>query len=448
MTAGAPASPLHVILSEWQRRGPADDERLRGARLGSPAAERLAAELTESGRLEVLELARGLSVQARSFVGTVRLGDVQITVQPKLPRSPLLRLLGYAYGLRDLHRYEEAVSTVELGAFQELLVYQLVEEATELVSRGLPRRYRREEAWLANPRGRIDLGRYQREAGPTRSVLPCTHYPRSEDWLPNQVLLAGLDRAANLTTHPASRRRLHLLAAALRPTVRAASLGPELWPRLERALDRTTAACEPALRLIRLLVEGQGVALEAGPPVPLPGFLFDMNRFFQTLMFRFLDEHLEGLSVRDEVPLAGLLRYASGENPRQRAAPSPRPDFSLYEQGRLVGLLDAKYRDLWERSLPREMLYQLTVYAMSQGPGGVAVILYPALGPEPAPATVEIRPPGGPSARVVLRPVDLLKLAGILGAAGMDRAAREYARWVAVGREGRANPRSWVSPWP
>ena len=96
-------------------------------------------------------------------------------------------------------------------------------------------------------------------------------------------------------------------------------------------------------------------------------------------------------------------------------------------------ILDAKYRDLWERELPREMLYQLALYALSQ-PKGKATILYPTSASETQPARIEIREPlgGWDRASVVLQPVDLVKLDQIITAGhegAMDRKAmaRELA---------------------
>jgi 5-methylcytosine-specific restriction enzyme subunit McrC len=95
----------------------------------------------------------------------------------------------------------------------------------------------------------------------------------------------------------------------------------------------------------------------------LPGFLFDMNRVFQALISRYLQDHLDSYEMYDEHRVFSTIRQT--RNPLKRYAPVQKPDFVVRRQGKLVAILDAKYRDLWHHSLPREMLYQLALYALA-----------------------------------------------------------------------------------
>ena len=97
----------------------------------------------------------------------------------------------------------------------------------------------------------------------------------------------------------------------------------------------------------------------------------------------------------------------------------------------MVKLLDAKYRDLWEHALPRDMLYQLSMYALSQARGSTAVILYPTTDPAARVARIEVRDPSRDSAAgyVALRPVLLSRMVGLVGGSVTDRRA-ERAAWA------------------
>jgi 5-methylcytosine-specific restriction enzyme subunit McrC len=98
----------------------------------------------------------------------------------------------------------------------------------------------------------------------------------------------------------------------------------------------------------------------------------------------------------------------------------------------LVTFLDAKYRDLWERDLPREMLYQLAMYALSHGSVGRAAIVYPSHTSIAREAVVEISDMGGRTSRaqVALRPFDLSTVARIVE--DRDRSAGESLAWALV----------------
>ncbi len=426
----------NVHLEEWERRvvGATPDDPLFGVDISSATDQTLVKRLSDASMLTVRELRRGIEITTKSFVGKIQFDQFSITIAPKLGQESFMRLFRYAYDLRDLARMPTTPFSAGGNLFEDLLPAQLLAEAEELLARGLDRRYVAVEESLASPRGRIDMNRIARDGGIIRGSLPCRHYLRLADCQLNQVLLGGLLFAAGCAQSPPLKIALRRLADLLAVSVRSSPLHRHLVEQAIRSLDRMAAAYAPALTIISLLLEGESPALEdSDEPIQLPGFLFDMNRFFQRLLGRFLRENLEDAEVLEEQALKKLLRYARNENPKGRKAPKPRPDFAIIMANGKVHLLDAKYRDLWEKSLPREMLYQLAMYALSQPRGAVATILYPTTAAEARPARIEIGEPlgGWDRASVVLRSVHLGELDRVIaGGYSTVRERREMVRKI------------------
>jgi 5-methylcytosine-specific restriction enzyme subunit McrC len=99
----------------------------------------------------------------------------------------------------------------------------------------------------------------------------------------------------------------------------------------------------------------------------------------------------------------------------------------------LSGFLDAKYRDLWERSLPAEWLYQLTIYALAS-PAEASVLLYATMSDAATDEQIELRKSalrvGTSTARIVLRPVSLVRLASLVDPITADSVQRERKRYA------------------
>lgn len=424
---------LAVRLREWEAWSPQPNGEGWGVFLGDDAETRdLAWQLTDAGILSVTETRDGLVVGASSYVGRIQLGSVTITIRPKLQGLPLWHLMRFAFDLRSLRRFRQTGYETEPETFQDIVIAQLIDEASQLIARGLHRAYLLRSAALASPRGRLDFGALVR-VGQESATLPCRYHVRSEDCLVNQVLRAGLRLATRLATDADLSVACRRLDEQLGEAVSSIEVNRAAFARLEVEQNRLTRAYGPALDLVHLLASSLGIGFGSGDEGSrLPGFLFDMNMFFQRLISRYLHECLPDHVVSDEQRLYGMMDYRPDFNPLGRRAPVLRPDFVIQRGGRVVALLDTKYRDLWERSLPREMLYQLAMYALSREPGASAVILYPTLSGEAREARIDIRDPvlGTARSTVVLRPVDMLELSRLVTIASRAPAADEPRRFA------------------
>ena len=430
-THGPDASPRSVLnLTEWDHKEPGGTPCLKGLTLaGDPVARRIADTLRAG--LDIREGYEGLEVTSTSLVGQVDVGPLRVVVTPKLPSMPLATLLRYAYGLRDITTMEETRAPTDRHGFQDLLIALLAAEVEELIHRGLSRRYEPTFESLASPRGRILVDRIAVRGGIREARLPCRHFERRTDWHLNRVLRSGLELAARFAQDSDLRRRAHRLSALFGDVAAMDVLRLQDVDLAERALTRMTFASQPSLTLIRLLLEAQGIAFDPSQPQSrLPGFLFDMNLFFQRLLSRFLRENLTNARIVDEVAIRNLFSYAAQANPRGRSVPRPRPDYALYRGPSLRAFLDAKYRDVWTKSLPAEWLYQLSIYALAS-PAQIGVLLYASMSDSAQDERIEIRQPVAWSSKtpaaVILRPVPLGHLA--------QRISREQVSTSAAARQ-------------
>jgi len=428
---GAPA--VVVEMTEWDQVGPAQNPHLKGTSLGDDfRVQRLADTLR--GRVDVGRRPEGLEITTTSFVGRIDVGPLRIAIRPKLPAMPLAQLLRYAYGLRDVSIVDETRSPTTRYGLHDLLVAMLAAEVEELLYGGLARRYVSLSEQLESPRGRILLNQVIRQGGIREARLPCHYFARQVNWQLNQVLRAGLCIAARMTEDRDLRRRVHRLAEMFGEVQPKADLDAGEIERAERGLTRLTAANAPALTIIRLLHDMLGVGFKPlGDPSRMPGFLFDMNAFFQRLLSRFLHDNLTSARIADEQAIHNVFNYAPDANPNQRTAPAPRPDYALFRGKKLCGFLDAKYRDVWERGLPAEWLYQLSIYALAS-PSQVSVLLYASMAAESCDERVEVRHPvswsnKGP-ASVIVRPVWLPRLAQLLDLERSAQLSAERRRWA------------------
>jgi len=406
-----------ITLSEWETTEPDRNDKLVGRFLdNSDVGKRVVAQLAKSRLIELTELRNGLRIRSFSHVGRIQIGDLNVVVRPKLRGSSMLGLLRYAYGFRRLQIISETAHFSEPCGFEDLLVAQLNAEAQELLSRGLQRAYVARSESLESPRGRINIEQVALQGGIVSATLPCTHFPCIEDTLLNRALLSGLTLAGGLASSVELRRESKRLAGLMDEQVSPVSLNLAIMHKVERRLNRLNKNYQPAMSIIGLLVESQGIALEGeSTTMRLPGFMFDMNAFYQAILSRFLRENLPEYSVVDEHSLKGMMRYNPNFNPPRRS-PTPRPDFVIKSGSAVCAVLDAKYRDIWDKRLPQHMLYQLVVYAVSKRDNPVSTIVYPTFNTGARETRIDVSEPvyGNNIGQVRMFPVNLERLEALV----------------------------------
>ena len=411
------AHPLLVELSEWDETSPSKDMRLRGVSFGEDNDTRQKARLL-AGKINIVETLQGLLITSRSHVGRVDIGPIRISIKPKLDALPLTHLLRYCYGLKDISSIGRTTTPFEKNGLEDLLISLLAAEAEEFLHRGIPKRYVSVEEDLESPRGKISMQRLAARGGLITAHLPCRFSERSSEWHLNSVLRTGLQLAARMTNNHDLRRHVHRLSSMFVDVRALSDFGEIAINRAEHELSRLTENAKPLLTIIRILVRMLGTSLEASHQSgETPGFLFDMNIFFQRLISRFLRENASD-TIIDEQSIRKLFVYIPNENQKRRRPPSPRPDFALYNNQSLSHFLDAKYRDIWVHRFPIEWLYQLTAYSLAS-PKRVSVILYACISADACDEFIEVRHPVAwsveKSAKVIMRPVPLLSFAALVG---------------------------------
>jgi len=426
-------SVYQIDIKEWEDIKPEKGNVLFHRYIEDEVSRHTIDVLNEKGILNIVELKNGLAISSNSYVGKIRIGPFQINIHPKIEGMPLYRLLKYAYGLRDLHIFDEAIHDIDSFPFYDLLIYQLYSEIEDLVFRGLNKKYIKKREDLESPRGKIDFNTLATRTI-TSATLPCIYFERCEDNELNRVLIAGIHLSLGLTEDPGLRIRLHRLRKSMEESIGLIELNRAVLIKTIKSVDRLSERYKPALELINILFESQGIQLEDGSAyMKLNGFFFDMNMFFQSLLSKLMKEYLEGFTIRDEYTLHEMFAYTPGFNPQKRYAPRPRPDFAVMKGSKINCLLDAKYRDLWETKLPREILYQLSIYAVSGIGNSTAKIMYPSMSPAAKLQKIDIKNPatGIKYAEVMLQPVSLTTVAKLIGFSSKDRTeAQEYIKQI------------------
>lgn len=338
------------------------------------------------GKVRIDALAGRLRVTATSYVGVIRLAEVDVKIVPKLAGSHLnlVRMLQWTTGLDAFevlpHDHDLDVNGEDLS---ELLALLFVRAAERVLRAGVRSDYVVREEAVPIVRGRILADRQLIRHGRRTDRVECRFDDRSSAIFDNALLLAAAETCARRASGVDIRRRARRVSLALHDSV-----GDDEWaqvrlPRQTVRYDRLNAHYRGAHELAWLLLEGfHGFddLFRAGKTTAF-AFLLNMDTLFERFVERLLRTALvaDAVSLRFQRPSGSVIRHAGGA-----AYINQRPDTLLRAQaGGPAVAIDAKYKRYSNRRIDPGDIAQTFLYAQAFGPrpeSGCpnALIVYPS----------------------------------------------------------------------
>lgn len=298
-----------------------------------------------------------------STIGALEIGDLSVSIEPKLPIGRVLYLAAYATGV-DFR--EERFDYLRQPTLVEALVPALTRAARRAFARGLLHGYRTEEEALQTVRGRIRVADQLRRRFGVPLPVEVRYDDFTDDVLANQLVKAAADRLSKLRIRtPRSRLGLARVAATL-DNVSLVEFPANDVPEVK--FDRLNEHYREVVTLARLILRHASIETGRGA-VRANGFLMDMNAVFQDFVTRALREEL-GLSertFRSDSRLPPIHLDAAGRI-------GLKPDLSWWNGPTCTFVGDAKYKRVKNERVPNADLYQLLAYATALDlPGGLLV---------------------------------------------------------------------------
>ena len=305
------------------------------------------------------------SLTPGSTIGALEIGNLSVSILPKLDISRVLFLASYALGafkLREMERFnfEEAPSLVEA------LALALAAAARRAFASGLLHGYRTEEEAMHTVRGRVRITEQIRRRFGVPLPLEVRYDEFTDDITANRLVKAAATRLGRMRVRsPQSRAGLRWVSARLE-NVSLVEFQANAIPKV--AFDRLNAHYHEVVALSRLVLQHTSFEIGRGGN-RAPGFLMDMNVVFQGFVTQALREAL-GVSERTFHSDTGPHRITLDQAGRVLL----KPDLSWWDGPTCTFVGDTKYKRINDERVPNADLYQLLAYATALDlPGGLLI---------------------------------------------------------------------------
>jgi 5-methylcytosine-specific restriction enzyme subunit McrC len=360
----------HLDLEEWKPRL---------ARLMASQASALARVAGKQLDVQVSEEAGVFRLTPSSYVGSISVSGLHLSIKPKVGIHNLLMMLDIDFSM-DIWRPEEMTYAVEDDLLSAMAAFY-ARTIQRTLAEGLLRSYQEERDRTPALRGRIDFPEMIRRPG-LPMPIPSVFSEHTADVFPNRILKQAtrlLMRTAGVPIDAV--RRLYKSLMSFEEVAETRE-DPDQVDGF--TFDRLTERYAPAMRLASLVLKNITLRTEAGGTTS-SAFLVNMNDLYQDFLLNRLRRTLAGrLGVEGE-PLTPL---DVGKHVLMN------PDYLFTRDDQPVYVGDAKYKIVSGTGFAKsgdhyQMLAYCTALDLHEG-----VLIYCTSDSEQTPVDVEVRTSG------------------------------------------------------
>jgi len=289
-----------------------------------------------------------------SRVGVVVGEGWQISIKPRLAVPKLMFLL--AFSLRP-DGWKDLVAEVgDEDDFFEAIASGFAYHSEQALRLGALHGYITLDAREPGVRGRIRFGDQLARLPGLPLPIELSYDEFSPDIAENQMLRAAGELLVRLPRiPPRARARLRWMRGVLEEVEIPTYTRPVEAPPSTRLNEHYS----PALGLAELILNASSITAEHGQSAAT-AFIFDMNEVFESFLYAALREAFR--------QYAGELRRQWVDHLDEERGLQLKPDITWWRGGRVVAVMDAKYKSLVDRAtMPNADAYQMLAYCIGLG---------------------------------------------------------------------------------
>lgn len=345
--------------------------------------EKTLQELERLNAGDFLEIGR-TTIQAKNYVGVIRIGECSFQVFPKILRTSntkehrnlsatnLLKMLSCS-NLIPFSSPRAAILDIDRIDLFEVFTRLFADGLENLIRHTQSREYIRKSDDLRFVKGKINIRDYTNPA--RMHVIPCTYHDFSIDTSLNRTLKFTCYLMSRSVSDPGTIRKLRSIMNILDPV----TLTPISVPEVDQiAFTRLNRVFEPFIRICRLFLQHSTLTLQVSR-IESFSLMIPMERLFEAFIASILKEDPvyffgPGSNV---LPQKSIGYLAKDET--ERNVFLMKPDILIENSSRPI-IIDTKYKilkpDEVKYGVSQPDMYQMQAYAIKTN-ARFCMLLYP-----------------------------------------------------------------------